>query len=89
MPFPALGGSPLLDNHLLQTLARATGSGKETMIVIGVMLACVINGDTVSGVLRQATWLVIAIIVLTVVQAVALNPPRSSVKPANALDTSG
>jgi len=49
----------------------------------------VINGDTVSGVLRQATWLVIAIIVLTVVQAVALNPPRSSVKPANALDTSG
>jgi VIT1/CCC1 family predicted Fe2+/Mn2+ transporter len=59
------------------------------MIITGVVLACVINGDTMSGVLRQATWLVLAITVLIVVQAVALNLPRRPVKPAAAPDING
>ncbi|WP_427165792.1 hypothetical protein ACQF4J_14830 [Streptomyces sp. C1-1] len=48
-------------------------------------MACVINGDTVSGVLRQATWLVVEVIVLIVVQAIA--GPR--VKPVGVPDTNG
>jgi hypothetical protein len=81
MPFPALGGAPLPDNHLIRTLARATDSGKEPMIAMAVVLACVINGDTMTGVLRQATWLVVAVIVLTVLQMITTHLPRPRVKP--------
>ncbi|KAF0650970.1 MULTISPECIES: hypothetical protein [Streptomyces] len=81
MPFPALGGVPLSDNHLLRTLASATDSGKESLLIMGVLLACVINGDTVTGVLRQATWLVIVVIVLQVVQLLQVRLPRPRVKP--------
>ncbi|MFD7611243.1 hypothetical protein [Streptomyces sp. NPDC059828] len=72
MPFLALGGVPLLDCHLLRTLARATDSRKEYMIITAALvLACVINGDTVSGVLEQATRLVVVITVLVIVQTLA------------------
>ncbi|MFG2955603.1 hypothetical protein ACGF5O_17990 [Streptomyces sp. NPDC048291] len=57
------------------------------MISVAVVLACVINGDTVSGALRQATWLVVAIIVLIIVQAVAVSLPGLSVKPGVLSDT--
>ncbi|MFK0125427.1 hypothetical protein ACIQSP_19180 [Streptomyces nigra] len=52
-------------------------------MITGVLLACVINGDTVTGVLRQATWLVIAVIVLIVVQMIASYRPQARVKPAD------
>jgi hypothetical protein len=81
MPFPALGGVPLWDNHLFRTLASATDSGKEPMMIMVALLACVINGDTVTGVLRQATWLVIAVIVLRLVQLIAPHVPQPRVKP--------
>ncbi|WP_244184216.1 hypothetical protein [Streptomyces cellostaticus] len=48
---------------------------------MAVVLACVINGDTMTGVLRQATWLVVAVIVLIAVQMIATYLPRPRVKP--------
>ncbi|MBM4820680.1 MULTISPECIES: hypothetical protein [Streptomyces] len=76
MPFPALGGVPLPDTHLLRTVARTTDSRKESMIAAAVVLACVINGDTMTGALRQATWLVVAIIILITVQLIASYLPQ-------------
>ncbi|MER5463449.1 hypothetical protein ABT010_22750 [Streptomyces sp. NPDC002668] len=40
------------------------------MITLALIVGCVINGDTLTGVLRQATWLVVAIIALVGVQVV-------------------
>jgi uncharacterized protein involved in exopolysaccharide biosynthesis len=40
------------------------------VITLAVILGCVINGDTLTGVLRQATWLVVAITALVVVHVV-------------------
>ncbi|MFJ4538486.1 hypothetical protein ACIP39_21390 [Streptomyces tibetensis] len=51
------------------------------MIALAIVLACVINGDTITGVLRQATWLVIAVIVLHAVQMIASHLPQLHVKP--------
>jgi hypothetical protein len=53
---------------LSRTLAHGSGSRNRDLILLGVTLSCVINGDTVSAILRQATWLVVALIVLIVVQ---------------------
>ncbi|MER7573218.1 hypothetical protein [Streptomyces sp. NPDC126514] len=58
----------LPDHHLFRTLARANDSGKEPMLALAVVPACVINGDSMTGVLRQSTWLVVAVIVLIAVQ---------------------
>ncbi|MEU1196830.1 hypothetical protein ABZ446_11475 [Streptomyces sp. NPDC005813] len=71
MPIPGLGGLSVLDTHLLATLARGTDSRKKIMVPLAMVLACVINGDTMTGVLQQATWLVVAVIMLIVVQAIA------------------
>ncbi|MGN9814817.1 hypothetical protein ACTMUQ_05660 [Streptomyces sp. SD11] len=87
MPIPGLGGLSLLDTHLLATLARGTDSRKKIMLPLAVVAACVINGDTVTGVLRQATWLAVAVIVLLVVQAIALHLPQPRVKPVSTSDT--
>ncbi|MER7851665.1 hypothetical protein ABTZ98_03820 [Streptomyces bacillaris] len=38
--------------------------------MLGVILSCVINGDSVTGILRQATWLVATLVVLIIVQIV-------------------
>ncbi|MFJ9807938.1 hypothetical protein ACIRTB_06890 [Streptomyces sp. NPDC101158] len=53
---------------LSRTLAYATDGRNSVMIMIGVVLSCVINGDSVTSILRQATWLVVAVIVLIVVE---------------------
>ncbi|MDI5906709.1 MULTISPECIES: hypothetical protein [Streptomyces] len=53
---------------LSRTVAHGSGSRNRDLILLGVILSCVINGDTVSAILRQATWLVVALIVLIVVQ---------------------
>ncbi|MFE1253434.1 hypothetical protein [Streptomyces fungicidicus] len=89
MPILGLGGLSVLDTHLLATLARGTDSRKKIMLSLAVVLACVINGDTMTGVLRQATWLVVAVIVLIIVQAVAVHLPQLRVKPADAPDING
>ncbi|MER6109596.1 hypothetical protein [Streptomyces hirsutus] len=81
MPIPGLGGLSVLDTHLLATLARATDSRKKIMLPLAVVMACVINGDTMTGVLRQATWLVVAVIVLIIVQAIAGQVPQSVSSP--------
>lgn len=53
---------------LPRTVAHGSGSRNRDLILLGVILSCVINGDTVSAILRQATWLVVALIVLIVIQ---------------------
>lgn len=53
---------------LPRTVAYGSDSRNRFLILLGVVLSCVINGDTVSGMLRQATWLVVAVIVLVVIQ---------------------
>ncbi|MEU1406901.1 hypothetical protein ABZ471_31930 [Streptomyces sp. NPDC005728] len=47
------------------------------MITLAGALACVVNGDTMTSVLRQATWLVVAITVLVLVQLVAACLPEA------------
>ncbi|MFS4107546.1 hypothetical protein [Streptomyces sp. PD-S100-1] len=91
MPIPAFGGLPVLGAHPLQTVACGTDSRKEVMITLAVVSACVINGDTdtMTDVLRQATWLVVAVIILTVVQAVVSYLPQQRVNPAVVPDISG
>ncbi|MGY1998284.1 hypothetical protein ACR31U_18175 [Streptomyces rochei] len=89
MPIPGLGGLPVLDTHLLATLARGTDSRKKIMLLLAVVMACVINGDTMTGVLRQATWLVVAAIVLIIVQAIVVRLPQPRVKPTVTADISG
>ncbi|WP_254075890.1 hypothetical protein [Streptomyces sp. P3] len=59
------------------------------MLLLAVAMACVINGDTMTGVLRQATWLVVAVIVLIVVQAIDVRLPQPRVKPVVEPDTNG
>ncbi|MGW1897709.1 hypothetical protein ACWCQB_09675 [Streptomyces hirsutus] len=86
MPIPGFGGLPMFDAHLFQTVACGTDSRKKVMIAMAVALACVINGDTMTDVLRQATWLVVAVIVLVIVQAVVSYLPQQRVKPAIAPD---
>ncbi|MBZ6171445.1 hypothetical protein KVH24_05220 [Streptomyces olivaceus] len=89
MPNPDRGGLSAIDTHLLQTLACGTDSGNKRMIALLVVLTCVINGDTMTSVLRQTTWLVVAVIILIVVQAISLHLPQPRVKPDLAPDISG
>ncbi|MEV6962005.1 hypothetical protein AB0M97_23025 [Streptomyces sp. NPDC051207] len=89
MPILGFGGLPVLDTHLLDTVACGSRSIKKIMIPLAVVLVCVINGDTMTGVLRQATWLVVAVIVLITVQVIALHLPQLRVKPADAPDING
>jgi hypothetical protein len=89
MPILGLGGLSVLDTHLLATLARGTDSRKKIMLLLAVLTACVINGDTMTGVLRQATWLVVAVIVLIVVQTIAMRLPQPRVKPVAEPDING
>jgi hypothetical protein len=89
MPIPGLGGLSVLDAHLLATLARGTDSRKKIMLLVAVVMACVINGDTMTGVLRQATWLAVAVIVLIVVQSIAMRLPQPRVKPVVEPDING
>ncbi|MFJ8573582.1 hypothetical protein [[Kitasatospora] papulosa] len=83
---PGIGGLSVLDTHLFATLARETDSRKKFMILLAVVVACVINGDTMTGVLRQATWLVSVLVVLIVVQTAAERLRRSRAKFAGSPD---
>ncbi|MCG0067317.1 hypothetical protein L0F81_29295 [Streptomyces tricolor] len=81
MPIPGFGGLPALDSHLLETVARGTHGRKKIMIPLAVVVACVINADAMTALLRQATWLVVAVIVLIVVRTIAARLPWPRVKP--------
>ncbi|WP_063797305.1 MULTISPECIES: hypothetical protein [Streptomyces] len=81
MPILGPGGLSVLDVHPLRTVARGTDSRQTTMLTLAAVLACVINGDTMSSVLHQATWLVVAITILVVVQLVAARLPEKAVEP--------
>ncbi|GAA1012040.1 hypothetical protein STXM2123_5216 [Streptomyces sp. F-3] len=86
MPILGLGGLSVLDTHLLETVARGTDTCKKIMIPLAVVMACVINGDTVTGALRQATWLVVAVIVLICTQAIVDHLPQRRIKLADVPD---
>lgn len=60
---------PIASGRTLRTVAQSS-AGRNFLTVLGVVAACVINGDTVSGILKQSTWLVVVITVLTVVRTV-------------------
>ncbi|KAB2977177.1 hypothetical protein F8R89_17525 [Streptomyces sp. SS1-1] len=55
---------------LSRTFAYGTDSRNSYLIFIATCVACVINGETLTGILAQATWLVTAVIILVVVQRV-------------------
>jgi hypothetical protein len=40
--------------------------GRNSLIMLGIIASCVINGDTATGVLKQATWLLIVMVILVV-----------------------
>lgn len=61
-----LGGRSL-NGNLLRTVAWRTDSRKRQTIMIGLGLSCVINGDSLTDVLEQATRLTIAVTVLIIV----------------------
>ncbi|MET7929621.1 hypothetical protein ABZT43_37855 [Streptomyces sp. NPDC005349] len=47
------------------------GTQARNAVVAGALTtACVINGDTVTGVLHQATWLILAVTLLIVVRVI-------------------
>ncbi|MEU4150755.1 hypothetical protein [Streptomyces sp. NPDC026659] len=62
-------------SHLLQTVARGTDGRNKAVITataaLGCVISCVMNGDTMTNILYQGTWLVVAITVLIIVRAVA------------------
>ncbi|MFE9495967.1 hypothetical protein [Streptomyces collinus] len=46
------------------------GTHARNLVVLLVLVeSCVINGETVTGVLQQATWLIVAVIVLIIVRS--------------------
>ncbi|WP_335932541.1 hypothetical protein [Streptomyces sp. PTD5-9] len=71
MFIPDLGGAALNGAHLLRTVARHTDSRKEPLFAAAFALACVINGDSLTSVLRQATWFMVALIVLILVVVIS------------------
>jgi hypothetical protein len=52
------------------TLTFGIDSRNSYLTSIATCLACVINGETLTGALAQETWLVVAVIILVSVQAV-------------------
>ncbi|MFJ8943815.1 hypothetical protein ACIRG4_11250 [Streptomyces sp. NPDC102395] len=74
------------EGMLSRTLAYSTESRNSYLIFLAICVACVINGETLTGILAQATWLITAVIVLVVVQGAdrlvtkwAPSGPRSNV----------
>ncbi|MFF9626639.1 hypothetical protein [Streptomyces griseosporeus] len=61
--------APLGEGMLSRTFAYGTGSRNSYLIFAAAFVACVINGESITGLLTKVTWLVVAVIILTVVQA--------------------
>ncbi|MFB7548856.1 hypothetical protein [Streptomyces sp. NPDC056154] len=47
------------------TVAQGASS-RNLVILLGLIASCVINGDTLTDVLRQATWLTGAVVILII-----------------------
>ncbi|MFE0414280.1 hypothetical protein ACWF8U_12345 [Streptomyces olivaceus] len=62
--------APSREGMLSRTLAYGTDSRNSYLIFIATCVACVINGETLTGILAQATWLITAVIILVIVQGV-------------------
>ncbi|MBL1105007.1 hypothetical protein JK361_10455 [Streptomyces sp. 5-8] len=72
MSIQGFGGLSAPDVHPVQGVACVTGSSHTSVITLtGLLVACVVNGDTISSVLHQAAWLVVAITILILVQLIA------------------
>ncbi|MDO0911752.1 hypothetical protein QQM39_13090 [Streptomyces sp. DT2A-34] len=65
-------GAALSDSRssTLGTLAQAAIGGNGQLIIFVGILGCVITGDSITGMLRQATWLVIIVTVLVALRIV-------------------
>ncbi|MEU6670428.1 hypothetical protein [Streptomyces sp. NPDC046727] len=81
MSIQGFGELSVLDVHPLQTVACTTDSCRKTVIALAGVLACVVNGDTMTRVLHEATWLVVAIAILILVQPVAAYLSRKAARP--------
>ncbi|GAA0958326.1 hypothetical protein GCM10009574_005850 [Streptomyces asiaticus] len=69
----ALCALPLYrERRALRTVAQGTDSG-NWMIIVGVVVACVINGETISAVLDQGTRAITAVVILILVRATLRN----------------
>ncbi len=71
MPIPGPGGPCVHHVPSLQTVARWTDSRNKSMITFAAVLTCVINGDSLTSVLHETTWLVVAVTILVIVRVVA------------------
>jgi hypothetical protein len=86
MSIQGFGGLSVLDVHPLQTAVCGTGSRHKTVITLAGVLACVVNGDTMTSVLHEAAWLVVAVTILVLVQLVAACLPGKAAKPLSPPD---
>ncbi|MER6028473.1 hypothetical protein [Streptomyces sp. NPDC001851] len=75
MSIHGFGGLSALEVHPLQTVLCGSGSHRKNTIALAGLLACVVNGDTMTSVLHAAAWLVVAITILVLVQLVAARLP--------------
>ncbi|MEU8028333.1 hypothetical protein [Streptomyces sp. NPDC049099] len=75
MSIQGFGGLSVLEVHPLQNVVCRSGSRHKATIGLAGVLACVINGDTLTSVLHEAAWLVVAITILVLVQLVAARLP--------------
>lgn len=70
MPISALSALlPSRRGRTLRTVAQSAGS-RNLLIFLGTVAGCVVNGDTVTAILKQSTWLIIMVTILVVVRTV-------------------
>ncbi|MEU2717871.1 hypothetical protein [Streptomyces sp. NPDC007205] len=81
MSIHGFGGFSALEVHPLQTVVCGSGSRHKSTIALAGVMACVVNGDTMTSVLHEAVWLVVAITILVLVQLVAAHLPGKAAKP--------
>ncbi|MFZ4281379.1 hypothetical protein [Streptomyces rhizosphaericola] len=60
---------PEASGRTLRTVAQS-GVSRNLLILLVAVAGCVINGDTATSILRQATWLVVVLIILAVIRIV-------------------
>ncbi|MEU9476530.1 hypothetical protein [Streptomyces sp. NPDC048191] len=83
MSIQGFAGLSVLDVHPLKVAPCGAEDRPKAVITLAGALACVVNGDTMTGVLHEASWLVVAITVLVLVQLVAARlPGRAAESPA-------
>jgi hypothetical protein len=56
---------PMASGSTLRTVAQSPACRNWLIALVGIV-SCVINGDSLSGILEQATWLVAVVVILVV-----------------------